>query len=73
MGYVFDDTTLLVDGKLRVADITNGMDTIISPEALVDIYTMSGIRVVFQQPYAKVRELLTSGTYIMVKDSSFAS
>jgi hypothetical protein len=44
------------------------MDTIISPEALVDIYTMSGIRVVFQQPYAKVRELLTSGTYIMVKD-----
>ena len=68
VGYVFDDTTLLVDGKLRVADITNGMDTIISPEALVDIYTMSGIRVVFQQPYAKVRELLTSGTYIMVKD-----
>ena len=69
VGYELDASTLLTDGKLRVAAITDGISTTITPDALVDIYTLSGIRVVTQQPYATVITKLLSGTYIVTHNN----
>ncbi|MBR6981063.1 MAG: hypothetical protein IKH88_14685, partial [Prevotella sp.] len=66
VGYEFDSSTLLIDGKLRVSAITNGIGTAIAPDALVDIYTLSGIRLHTRKPFAAARASLRPGTYIVV-------
>ncbi len=66
-GYEFDSSTLLTDGKLRVASIIDGINQSIAAEALVDIYTTGGVCVSQHQPYAAARASLRPGTYIVVQ------
>ena len=70
VGYQFDSSTLLTDGKLRVAAIASGIHVVIAPEALVDVYTVGGICLYTQMPYAAVRGLLRSGTYVVKGDNT---
>lgn len=65
-GYVFDDSTLLTDGKLRVTTITGIEAPAIGADCLVDVYTTGGICLYTRKPYADVRALLVPGTYIVV-------
>jgi hypothetical protein len=65
IGYELDASTLLTDGKLRVAAIASGINAVIAPEALVDVYTVGGIRLYAKMPYAAVRDLLRPGTYVV--------
>ena len=65
VGYELDASTFLADGKLRVVAITDGINTAIAPDALVDVYTLSGILLATQQPYATVQTTLLPGTYIV--------
>ena len=65
VGYELDASTFLADGKLRVTAITDGISTAIAPDALVDVYTLSGILLATQQPYATVQTTLLPGTYIV--------
>ena len=65
-GYEFDSSTLLADGKLRVTAVANGIDTVMAPGTLVDIYTVSGLRIVSQQPYGTASSTLPPGTYVVV-------
>jgi hypothetical protein len=64
-GYELDASTLLTDGKLRVAAIASGINAVIAPEAQVDVYTVGGIRLYAKMPYAAVRDLLRPGTYVV--------
>jgi hypothetical protein len=65
VGYELDASTLLTDGKLRVTAIASGINAVISPETLVDVYTVGGILLHTQMPYTAVRGLLRSGTYVV--------
>ena len=65
VGYQFDSSTLLTDGKLRVTAITSVINVVISPETLVDVYTLGGICLYVQMPYTVVRSLLRPGTYVV--------
>jgi autotransporter-associated beta strand protein len=64
--YLFDDSTLLADGKLRVAAIVSAIATAVAPEAVVDIYTTGGTQLIRQQPYGTAMSQLPRGTYIIV-------
>ncbi len=66
-GYEFDGSTLLDDGKLRVAAITNAVDAVIAADDLVDVYTTSGICLFLRQPYAAVRTSLSPGIYVILR------
>lgn len=63
--YTKINATLLTDGKLRVTAITSVINVVISPESLVDVYTLGGICLYVQMPYAVVRSLLRPGTYVV--------
>jgi hypothetical protein len=65
VGYQFDSSTLLTDGKLRVTAIASVINVVISPETLVDVYTLGGICLYVQMPYAVVRGLLRPGSYVV--------
>jgi hypothetical protein len=65
VGYELDASTLLTDGKLRVTAIASDINAVISPETLVDVYTVGGILLHTQMPYTAVRGLLRSGTYVV--------
>lgn len=68
-GYQFDASTLLSDGKLRVAAITKVSSITIADDDQVDIYTLNGIRLFFRMPYAAARAQLRPGTYLVVRDN----
>jgi hypothetical protein len=65
VGYELDASTFLTDGKLRVEAISNGINAIITPETMVDVYTVGGICLYTKTPYTTVRGLLRSGTYVI--------
>ena len=70
VGYEFDSSTLLTDGKLRVSAITDVVGTVIADDDLVDIYTTSGVCLYVRKPYAAARAALRPGTYIVVRGST---
>ena len=67
MGYVFDSSTLLTDGKLRVTSITKIQATAISADDVVDIYNSNGICLCKQKQYAEALSTLHPGTYVVVR------
>ena len=67
MGYVFDSSTLLTDGKLRVTSITKIQATAISADDVVDIYNSNGICLCKQKQYAEALATLHPGTYVVVR------
>ena len=67
VGYEFDSSTLLADGKLRVSAITDAVGTVIAPDELVDVYTTGGVCLSVRKPYAAARASLRPGTYIVVR------
>ena len=67
MGYEFDDSLLLTDGKLRVKAVTDGVDAVMAPDAVVDVFTLHGVRLYTQQPYGKIFPQLPRGTYIVTQ------
>ncbi|MBO4851332.1 MAG: cellulosome protein [Prevotella sp.] len=66
VGYEFDSSTMLDDGKLRVTAIASTVDAIIAADDLVDIYTTNGICLHTRKPFAAARATLSPGTYIVV-------
>ena len=66
-GYVLDASTLLTDGKLRVTAVDAGVDAVFADNALIDVYTVDGVRLFTRQPYAEVIRQLQRGTYIVVQ------
>lgn len=66
VGYQFDSSTLLADGKLRVEAVTSNIHTAIAADELVDIYTAAGTCLYTRKPYAQVRASLTPGVYVLV-------
>ena len=67
VGYEFDSSTLLSDGKLRVTAISDGIDAVIADDDLVDVYTTGGICLHSHKPFATARKALRPGTYIVVR------
>jgi hypothetical protein len=67
MGYEFDDSLLLSDGKLRVKAVADGIDAVVATDAVVDVYNLHGVRLYTQQPYGKVFRQLPRGTYIVTQ------
>lgn len=67
VGYEFDSSTLLTDGKLRVTAIVNSIGSVIADNDLVDVYTLSGTCLFTRKPYAAARASLRRGTYIVVR------
>ena len=64
-GYVFDASTLLADGKLRVADIQNSINGLVADDDMVDIYRVDGLLLIRQQPFAEAMRQLPRGTYMV--------
>ena len=64
-GYVFDASTLLDDGKLRVADIQNSINSPVADDDVVDIYRVDGLLLIRQQPFAEAMRQLPRGTYMV--------
>ena len=65
-GYIFDTSTLLDDGKLRVADIQSAITLPLADDAVVDIYRPDGQLLISRQPFAEALRRLPHGTYIVV-------
>ncbi len=65
-GYIFDTSTLLDDGKLRVADIQSAIALPLADDAVVDIYRPDGQLLISRQPYAEALRRLPHGTYLVV-------
>ncbi len=66
VGYEFDSSTLLTDGKLRVSSIANHIDAVIADNDLVDVYTVGGTCLFTRKPYAEARASLRRGTYVVI-------
>ena len=66
VGYEFDSSTLLTDGKLRVSSIVNHIDAVIADNDLVDVYTVGGTCLFTRKPYAEARASLRRGTYVVI-------
>ncbi len=66
VGYEFDSSTLLTDGKLRVSSIANHIDAVIADNDLVDVYTVGGTCLFTRKPYAEARASLHRGTYVVI-------
>ena len=49
-----------------MASIADGINTVISDDDLVDIYTLGGICLYTQKPFADARAALRPGTYVVV-------
>jgi autotransporter-associated beta strand protein len=64
--YTFDDSELLTDGKLKVVDVTSGIERIKADNALVTVYTLDGAMLVRQMPFADAFKLLPRGTFVVV-------
>ena len=65
--YSFDSTHLLEDGTLRVVSVDTGIGEPVADDAIVDIYTTSGVCIASHKPYAAARAELTQGTYVIVQ------
>jgi hypothetical protein len=69
VGYQFDSSTFLDDGKLRVTATTNAISSIVADDELVDVYTTTGVCLYERKPYAVIRALLRPGIYAIVHDN----
>ena len=70
VGYQFDSSTLLTDGKLRVMAVAAGIHTAIADDDQVDVYTTSGVCLYSRKPFAAARAALRPGTYVVVSGST---
>ena len=63
--YEFDAATLNSDGTLRVTSVANGIGTVPADDALVDVYTIDGLRIRSAVPYGQVLRSLPAGVYVV--------
>ena len=63
--YGFDSSTLLEDGKLRVASAVTGIATVPDADALVDVYTLDGVKVREEVEFRHALDGLQRGVYIV--------
>ena len=63
--YEFDSSTLLEDGKLRVASAVTGIATVPDADALVDVYTLDGVKVREEVEFRHALDGLQRGVYIV--------
>ncbi len=65
--YEFDTSALLTDGKLSVAAVQSGIDALTAADAVVDVYTVDGVKVLTQVRYNAAIGQLPRGTYVVTE------
>ena len=63
--YEFDSSTLLTDGKLRVASVASGISPTPTPETLVDVFDADGAKLRSAVPFRRALDGLRRGIYIV--------
>ena len=63
--YEFDATTLNSDGTLRVTAVADGICTVPADDAIVDVYTINGLRILSAVPYGQALRSLPAGVYVV--------
>lgn len=65
-GYEWDTSQLLTDGTLTMLARSSAIDAVeIGPDSGVDVYALSGILLIHDQPWGEARKTLRPGYYII--------
>ena len=69
-GYKIDSSTLLTNGKVRVAEVTTAIRPATTGNARVDIYSEAGICIAKGKTVTEARAMLRPGSYIFVDQAT---